>query len=253
MTAKVTRTVFVAVVLLTASLGNPVEGQWMVPPPSVDSPYWWTLTDEVSPLELRQALVNPSANRQRYLAAKEADGVVVPPVELGRIDHFISGQMTPELFPMFDAYITLAFQTDRDEKPTRRLLSLYGFYTDDANLVISSLVNFMHDRNEAVAEAAPRHQELMEIVSRSRVPLKEAFLRGDVDRVAAATGTSRDRVAELFPAWNAAPAIETALDALSALRQQLSERDWENLRRLLLEEVAPRMSIMDIQDNESEG
>lgn len=237
---------------LMATLVTPVEAQWMVPPPPVDSPYWWTLTDEVSPQELRVALTNPAAVRQRYLAAKEAEGVTVPPVELTQIDYFITGRLTPELFPMFDAYITLAVQTYHEpgEERTRELLALYAFSPASADKVISSLLNYMEKRDAAVAEVAPRHQELMEIVRRSRVPLKEAFKRGDIDRVVAATGASRDRVAELFPLWNAAPSIETALDSLSSLRQELSEQEWENLRRLLLEEIAPYMSILDI---ESEG
>ncbi|HSL83314.1 MAG TPA: hypothetical protein VLF66_11105, partial [Thermoanaerobaculia bacterium] len=91
------------------AIPGPSSGQPMDLDTPPGSPLWWTLTDEISPMELRTALRDPEAHLARYLAAIEA-GVadVLPEDQVQTLSFYYNRDLTPELTPMWVAFSAFA-------------------------------------------------------------------------------------------------------------------------------------------------
>ena len=85
---------------------------------------WWTLSDEVTPEELREAWRSVAASRSRYLAAL-GDGAA--PEDREAVRFFLSGALTPELVPMWMALAAFTEGMSEDPTSTLEILHNLGF------------------------------------------------------------------------------------------------------------------------------
>ena len=151
---------------------------------------------------------------------------------------------------MFAAYTSLAFKANRAEgaEEVGQLLSLYGFSDARAALVLDSLKDFMQARNRAVLSLADERSDVVKALDRAKEPTVKALREGNVDRVAMASGMSRERAQGMLKAWTTFPAVDTALVAISDLKARLEPEEWADFRRLLLEEVARSLHLVELED-----
>lgn len=221
----------------------------------MDSPAWWTLTDEISPAELRKEFRDPDAHLARYREAVEAGAPTQPlsDEDLTVLSFYYNRRVTPELTPMwlaFDAFagghhelIGAAHATDN--------LTAFGFGPTAIDTILLFGTRQSRETQEIVEEVGPRSIRFVEIQRRAikarggdrkaYASVTRAARAGDLDLLLPHAGVARAELAELRAAWKRSPAIETAEKLLPELRQQLAEEDWERFRRFLLERVVPRM------------
>lgn len=233
----------------------PAQAQWTMNPPPVDSPYWWTLSDSISPAELRTGLQSRKHSRERMRDAI-AKGVHEPVsnARLQQLSLHVDGSLTPELIPMFDAFRIFAGGCDGDGPPnweasSRRSLSEFAVSNDGADNVITTACNYLSQVDGIVADIGQDSLEFAEKVlepatarvGKSRAA--EAIKNRDVAELSQRSGVARSRVADLYESWQRDPLAEAGIEALTHLRATMSEDDWESLRSLLLKKVAPTMSL----------
>jgi len=235
------------VVLLLAT-AIPVHGQLVGRPIGDDPAYWWTLTDEISPEQLREELQSREKSRERLRAAIEA-GLHGPVSgeQLADLSFFIQGRLTPELVPMWEAFDSWSSPLDYLpgwEDTLRRHLSESDLSEDGAALVIA----VSHDHNVTAAAIMNRlgtkaSRYFTEVLKPARQRLGRAAANAsarnrDYDRLAAISGKPKTEVADLHTAWNTDPAAEASIAAIKELRRILSDEDWNALRACLLKTTA---------------
>lgn len=227
-----------------------------------DPVFWWTLTDELSPEELRAIYEDAELHRVRYRQAAEAGyREPLPEDRLKAITEFVTGSMTPELFPMwlaFDAFSAHFHGENRWEAfakaPTQ--LAKYGIDDPAAQSIIDSALRQL-DESQALARelasdtllfvALAREAKANKVGART---LNESIARGDPNTIALATGHSPAVVAKLMKTWRREPVRETIVVILPELKSKLSNANWERFRLFLLKEVAPMMSGIDFSKSE---
>ena len=218
--------------------------------------FWWTLTDELSPKELRAIHENAELHRVRYLQAVEAGyRDPLPEDRLKAITSFFTGTMTPELFPLwraFDAFSTYFYEDDRWEAfaVAPKMLAKYGLEGAVAETIIHYTLRQLDESQDLVREFAPDTLLLMDLAREAGAKaglkaVKESLDRRDGELIAEATGRNPAFIARLIETWQRAPIRETAVFILPELRDKLSPADWERFRLFLLKEVAPKMSTID--------
>lgn len=241
----------VLAVALACLAAGTASGQWMLDPPPADSSYWWTLTDGISPKELRATLQSRDDSRERLVRALENGEF--PPVRDGRIPEislFVDGARDPDLFPMWDVFRILANRITRheDELQYRDSMALYGVSQAGRDQIVTAAERYWERRNRTNQELHPLRMKfaheimgpLEEKIGRKRAT--EIVKRRDIAHLAREAGMPRDRVSDLFVAWRRDVSAETATDALEDLKASLPESDWESFRRFLLGEIAPSVS-----------
>lgn len=243
-------------VLLLSGLVSvpPAEGQWMKKPPAADSPYWWTLTDAITPAELRAALQSRQRNRQRLeQAIEDGDYPALPESRIQQISLFIDGTRDPDLIPMWDAFAILAIHLEPsegdEEAKLRKGLADYGLSPEAIDAVVAAGYTYPDRRLAVIAEVDREQREFAREVARVEDKLgkkaaAEVIVRQDFDRLARETGMPRGRVADLFETWLRDPRAEASIEGLEGLRALLSPSDWEGLRRYLLETIATGMDYV---------
>lgn len=123
--------------------------------PDGPSPLWWTLTDEITPRELRAALADPELSRERYADAVAAGyAAPVPEASLRSIRLFYTGALTPELVPMWQAFHGFAApmrgeSASRLQAKARFDLKSYGFEAAAVEAIVGAALGFL-DRAESL-------------------------------------------------------------------------------------------------------
>lgn len=219
------------------------------------SPLWWTLTDEISPAELRKEFRDPDAHLARYLEAVEA-GVPTQPLNdeaLTYLSFYYNRSMTPELTPMwlaFDAFAGGHVELIGEAHATDNLAA-FGFGPTAIDTILLFGTRLTRETQEIVEEVGPRSVRFSEIQQRAiearggdrkaYASVTRATEAQELDLLLPHAGVPRDELADLRAAWRRHPVTETAEKLLPELRQQLTEEDWERFRRFLLEHVVPGM------------
>lgn len=241
----------VLAVALACLAAGTASGQWMIDPPPADSSYWWTLTDGISPEELRATLQSRDDSRERLVRGLE-DGEFpsVPEGRISEISLFVDGARDPDLFPMWDVFSILASRIESDEtgERYRDSMALYGISQEGRNQIVSAAERFWERKDRTNRELHPLRMEfahevmgpLEEKIGRKRAT--EIVKGRNIARLAREARMPRDRVSDLFVAWRRDVSAEAATDALEDLKDSLPESDWESLRRFLLGEIAPSVS-----------
>lgn len=246
-----------AVFLAAAGLlvPGPVCGQPMDLDTPASSPLWWTLSDEISPAELRTAFRTPEAHLGRYLAAVDA-GVAqrLSKAQAGALKFYYNAELNPELTPMWlalAAFSTWHLVSESDER-AKKALTDFGF--DPApTAAILQVRTLQHERSQEIVQAVAAKSIEFSAIQRQAIEARggdrrayDAVVRagrsGDIEVLLGSTDRSREELRELWGAWKRSPVTETAGELLPELRSRLSPEDWERFRAFLLEAVVPRMS-----------
>ena len=244
-----------------------VEGQPLDLDTPGDSPLWWTLTDELTPQELRAIYRDEAGHLKRYLAAVEAN--IAPPiseVQAKALSFYYNRKQNPELTPMWLAFAVFGTAHLEEDGPavTREGLVPYGISPGGVDAILSVGEEQVQEERRMIEELKEESGEYMQFYKRldalartspeqkaeHPVPevrrltpegLREAVKRDDVSLLAAAGGESPMKVARLLWVAKSNPPAATAGENLVTLRARLTEEDWNAFRRFLLEEVVSRM------------
>lgn len=227
---------------------------WDAPHIPSDHPYWWTLTDELSPRELREKLAERHVAVRREARAeleklKTAAGESATRKE--EVDAwFLSGNKHAKLFPMwsaFDAFATsMAVHDEKDEREAD--LKEFGLTPFAARQVVEFAAQADEEAEELHREnvrEAQRLRKLLEDVA-SRLPeeqVRRMTASDDVDFLASAAGVPVDDLRTLTLRIHRDPGATAAVSSLVSLRAVIGEEQWQLFRRYLLEEVAPHKYV----------
>lgn len=220
-----------------------------------DSPLWWTLTDEVTPEELRAAYTEPGSSQRRYREAVAAG--LEPPrtdAQLARLKFYLNRRLNPELETLGSLFGRLAdpWLRHRGEETLRRELAGYGVSAEGADRILGVAKTYAEELEELVSVYGPKHKELIrvhwEILNRegwneeTKRSIKEAVRSNDVASLAERSGRSEAEVADLLAAWEIQPSSHLLETTLPKLRSELSPADWQALRRFLYDQVPVALS-----------
>jgi hypothetical protein len=237
-----------------------IEAQTTDPETPASSPLWWTLTDDVSPRELRQTFRDRDASLEHYLEAVEKGLVTLyPPEQLEDLVYFHSGALHPELLPFWEAFDAFAlrfrYRTGWSEKAPAELRS-HGLSEEGARLVIEEAQQHLRDTDALKLELGTKQRDFLALSKKAAAAIGPAGVRHalenrDTRTLARAAGESTEQVQALMRAWETDPTATSAQKLLPRLKESLSPEDWEGLRAYLLAEVAPVTSAIDFDDPEA--
>ena len=253
-----------ASLMITCFLGlcavaGPASGQFTMFPPAPDSPYWWTLSDELEPKELRQQLQSRAASRERLQADVEA-GLHEPVAaeRLADLSIYVNGHVTPALVPMWDAFDRYTFRFRRlpglsDDYPSqaREELQAAGMSAEGAEDTIVVAEEHLRLEQAVIDESRDLARRFAyEVVAPARERIGEraadrVVRQGDFTWLSRLSGRSEQTVREWHAAWRRDPQAEAGVVSVETLRERLDDSDWRALRGFLLREVASRMGDED--------
>lgn len=227
---------------------------WDAPHIPSDHPYWWTLTDELSPQELREKLAERHAALRQEARAqlkdlKRATGASSTEEQEVQL-WFLSGSEDAKLFPMWSAFeaftSSMVVHDEKDEREAK--LKEFGLSAFAARQVVDFAAQ-ADDESEALyrqnGREAQRLRKLKEDVA-SRLPAEQVRQmkdNEDVDFLASAAGVPVEELRALVRRVHRDPFATTAVPALVSLRAAIDEEQWQLFRRYLLEEVAPHKYV----------
>lgn len=222
-------------------------GQYTENPPPVDSPYWWTLTDEITPEELMHRLQDPEENRRRYREGM-AKGQATKFPEAYLAEHIVSVR-TRELTPMWDAFDGFALRfrglgTAYPEAATE--LESAGVSRAGIETILGIAHQHLRQRDALREELGPKQRAFAEFLTEAKEALGERYRPAlesrDIAAFARISGRSEAEVADLMAAWERDPGVEVSLESIQLLKLELAEEDWDRFRGFLLREVASEVS-----------
>lgn len=246
-----------AAIVALLLLPSPSAGQWTDDPPPADSPYWWTLTDDITPEQLRDTLQDREAHVERYYQAVEKEPTYRLPEHLvAHLTIYVKGDLTPELFPLIDTFDAFALRfRGRPSWPKHapEELEEWGISRPGVQTILALAHSHLRRRDQIIDEVKDKQQAFVKILQRAddrlgRKASVAARRARDVEVFARVSGLGRARVAELMEAWLRDPAEEAAIEHIQLVRQELSEKDWELFRSYLYRDVAVLMSIVDYDE-----
>jgi hypothetical protein len=247
------------VVVVTLTALTPLEAQTTDPDTPASSPLWWTLTDDISPQELRRSFRDRQGNLQRYLEALEKGAAEpLPAAQLDYLSYFHSGALHPELLPMWEAFDAFALrfryhQGWPDKAP--RELRAFGISPQGAEAIISRAHQHLASVDRLILEIGDQQGELMALARRASEVLGDQAVRMALKEhrpevIAQATDRPLGQVKKLMDVWEIDPTAASSEELLPELEEVLDSEDWGNLRRYLLREVAPGTSAIDFDYSE---
>lgn len=244
---------------LVAGGGPALEAQTTDPDTPASSPLWWTLTDDVSPQELRQSFRDRKGNLQHYLEALEK-GLAAPhpPEQLEYLSYFHSGALHPELLPMWEAFDTFAtgsrYHAGWDVKAAEGLRT-YGISAAGIEIILPYAYEALARQDRLIQEIGDEQREFIALTRKAAEVLGDQAVRmamkhRKAEVLAQAANRPLDQVRKLMSSWEIDPTASTMDALLPQLKEALDEKDWQNLRRYLLHEVAPETSAIDFDYSE---
>lgn len=223
---------------------------WDAPHIPTNHPYWWTLTDELTPQELRDALAErhaairkeAQAQLDQLKAAGDDSSTEEHEVELW----FLSGNEHAKHFPMWHAFDSFAMSMmGHDEKDRREAdLREFGLSEFAARQVVDQAEQADQESEELhrqkVREAQPLRKLKQEVAARLPAEqLRQMKANDDVEFLASAAGVPVEELRTLLRRSQRHTGATTTVPALVSLRAAIGEEQWQLFRRYLLEKVAP--------------
>jgi hypothetical protein len=246
---------FLAVAALSA-LALPAAAQWTHSPPPADSAYWWTLTDSLTPAELRAELADREAHRRRFIAAVTAQTGNPPTDEA--VEALKIYVTEPHLWPMYDVFVTLALNWEPGGYPSERIpgeLKKAGLSQTAIEEILRVCEEYSVKRARAVEEYRAIHDEWMaiarqveQVVGKERRDAAIQTAQPNLDLVAQLSGRSTEEVAKMHRIWYTDTLSPPAVEAIESLKASLPSKDWALLRKYFLHELAPQMSMIDFEE-----
>lgn len=251
---RVARSPAFIILVLVAIHGSPLSGQ-KPPKPSLppetteESARWWTLTDEITPQELRAIHEDVELHKERYREAVRAGRQpLLPREQMDHLDFFIDGNTHPELFQLWVVFSSFAAGFAYDDVDPRVSLAEFGFEGEVLETIARLAIEFWQDRENLQERVGEEMKAVAELARLSRERLGQKGYRAatqarDANLLADATGYSVERIEGLLKLWwEETPAEDLTVRTLPRIRQALGPGVWERFRRYLLEVQAPKMS-----------
>ena len=246
---------------LALTIATPaLQAQTTDPETPASSPLWWTLSEDVSPQELRRSFRDHDVILKHYSEALDQGSVAsYSPEQLEYLSYFHSGALHPELLPMWEAFDAFALRfryreewSDRASRELRR----YGVSEAGSELISSEAQEHLQVVDLKKLELGSQQRDFVELMKSAadvmgKPAAKQALRNRDASTLARALGKSANDLRRLLIAWETDPTAVSAKEVLPRLKDKLSAEDWESLRRYLLAEVAPHTSAIDFDDPEA--
>lgn len=239
-------------------------GSGMTPAEAGASPLWWTLTDELSPTELRALHENVELHRERYAEASDAGyrHILGEPSSVVQVKFFYDGSLHPELVPMWMAFNAFSYRFHEEGRPNYHeeapaALADYGIEGEAQEKVLAVALRFLDESQELVSQLRGEQLAFGEILREAQERLdrdvyREAVASRDASLLARVTARDPARVERLMRVWERNPITERAVVSLRMLKAELEPADWARLRRFLLLEIAPVISVLDFDDEDQD-
>ncbi len=219
-----------------------------------ESPLWWTLTNDLTPRELKSKRSDTPAAQDRFdqFTGRESASADRPSK---KVKDFVSGRRTPELVTMAEAIRawSVFFDTSRlDDKQTRartdRQFADYELSLNGKEAVTAFMIEldraYKHHEglvSDELIEVAKRIHEIEANLQVARDDLWEAFDKNDVQTLSRELGLKPTVLRELLR-HNYNPELRYLKTELPVLKQALSIHDWRAFQKLLLKEAAPMVT-----------
>lgn len=239
-------------VLVTFGAALPAPAQITDPRVPASSPLWWTLTDEISPGQLKAIHADVKAHRDRFRDALAA-GLTIEgyPGEAGDVRFFVNGNVSPELFPLwdaFDAYSGNASMIEDWDRVMAAELLRFGIDPEAAARINAIALAQFEDVDAALVIVKRDSEEFWKVLDLARDKLGEHGVREklkvhDHVGIAMAAGTELAHTKKLMNSFTSSPRAAAASPRLEELRQALDDESWGRFRRYLLARVAVGMSL----------
>ncbi len=240
------------VAVLVLLYAQPALGCWNADySATADSPAWWTLSDKITPEELRHQCLDTEEQQLRYLEAVQSGlAYDLPDMQLSELVFYVDGAATPELVPAWRAFVSFAsaFDTwpDRSIEPQRRMLAARGLDDDSIEYVLWAAGWRNLRAKELEEEVGDDFTRLEELSAKAReagryAEFYAAATRRDAQALSAQTGAPAAEFERGLRARRRRHEEVYAVEAIVDLKEKLGDVGWEALRAFLLEQVAVTM------------
>lgn len=226
-----------------------------------DSPVWWTLTDDISPGEMKATFADRAAHHERHARAVEA-GIANELSEEGsrRLSFYTNTEQNPELTPVWralDVWARSLVGPYGRPGSLERELSEYGISPSAADRLKVYAAKFVQERQVLIETNKDDQQEFVTIqremldskalspdTQQAEVLLQRAREQRDLELFARTSGRTTERIAELIATSRIDPGAHAGAASLPLIREDLEPEEWEGFRRYLLERVVPGMGSL---------
>lgn len=224
-----------------------------------DSPIWWTISDDITSVQLRAILRDPKAHVERYrIAMKKGYAAPVSEHALEKLVWYQNGALWPEFISFYDAFDALATNMYMGDKELRwrregveKELVAAGMSADEAKIVLDTVPKVAAKEKSLSRQYNADQMQfvrlLEKVIQRTGEDLSK-YAQTDpasVVKIARITAVPESRVRALRELYLRDPIAGAVLPAMQRLRQELSEPGWRGLRTFLRTRVAPQISSVD--------
>ena len=231
-----------------------LSAQWPAHHPPASSPYWWTLTPEIKPQELRRILLDRDRHKERYLKAVELlEADPLSEEALTDLSYYVNGKLNPELVRFSYALEAFNIQYGKEDeeiwkKHDDAAMREHGISDSGRALIFSLTETSNREKVILMEELSVLSHQFVDILRQadaqtSKERLKVILKGKDLKELSRISGRPLKEVRELAEAWERDPAEEVYLKELETLKEELSVADWEGFRTFLYHELAPESVI----------
>lgn len=219
---------------------------WDAPHIPLDHPYWWTLSEGLSPEQLRHEL----EKRVAALESEERENVAAAAASTPepRIVRIVDGQQTPHLFPLWSIFYSFASgKTSEGSEEVLRELAAYGIEPSAAESIVEAARETLKRADEVGQQAGSAALQLRSLLRQANEQIgsdRVAELKRTADfallseKVGWSESSLEDLARNAYRNWEA----EAAVPSILSLRSKIGEQQWRLFRGYLLAEVATRRS-----------
>lgn len=226
---------------------------------SAAMPYWWTLSPDLSPAELRQMLLDPADHQKHYLLSVEQKRQdPVSDERLAQLAYFVDGKLTPERFRAPEVFEMLMARFKHRPwwvETVGDTLERYGLDAAAQETILEVTKESEQERARLMDQLGPPRKEFLEVQRAAKRHLgkdaRRAIDSRDARSLARASGRTELEIKTLIEAWERDPE-EVAVAGLVLLKRLLSPQDWNAFRDFLREEVARDMSTTSFHEAEAD-
>lgn len=245
--------------LLTVALAPHAGADWWQDSNLPESSaFWWPLSEAVTPAALRQQLLDPVANAERYQTAAGASAGAETPEGLAL---FVSGDSRPELVPAWlalRAFASVVSESPQAEDQAISGLLAHGVSHEGMEQVFAAAHAIHLDELQLQAEVEGPAEKLSSLVETAAESLGEddayrAVRERDAAALAAAGKLPEPEVESLLAAALRSPTVEVVLPVLENLDKALGVEDRRALHDYFRSEIVPGTQILAVGNRHGNG
>ena len=215
----------------------------------LDHPYWWTLTDEVTPAELQRRIRDRLLELQLEAAEKLKRAAKAQSTDepLRETEWIVTGSETPELFPVWSVLHSFGSGVTSDARAEEREKALieFGVHPSAAAEIVGIAAEAARKQEEMWSENWKQTRRLLALLdeveqTHGREERDRIFKEDDLDSLSTLTRTPLEQVEEMLRIGNRNTEAAATIPLMVSLRRTIGEEQWQLLRRYLLLHQAPR-------------